>query len=308
MITAPIFNFTKDLHERFCSHVAQKNYSQNYVAKELGYASATVSLYKNKTYAGDIEKLEIRISRWLDDEKRREEMLIIPRLRITSVKNIQIAIDAAKNRRNISVITGDAGTGKSVGAQVYVENSSQALYVEVGPLRNRKSLLRDIAKKLDLEPKGSSDLIIEMLVDRLRDSGKVIIIDEADRLDFEKLDMLRRISDMTKCGLVLIAVTKFEGELIHKNADYGQLSSRVGVCLRLNEIKEEYLTNDMKDILDATGIDYETDALKTLRIKCRNSLRKFCDTLISCHDLMQKYQTKKLTGDIVDDAISMRLK
>lgn len=295
------------LHEEFFSHITMKGYSQNYAAREIGYSSSFITAYKKKEFIGDIIKFEDRIRQWLADERRRAEMLSIPMLFLTSVKNIQIAIDAAKNRRNISVITGDAGIGKSWGAKYYAENSAQAVYVEIGPLRSRKSLLRNIAHRLNLEPKGSADMIIEMLIDRLRDSGKVIIIDEADRLDYEKLDMLRRISDMTRCGLVLIAVTKFEGELIQKQADYGQLSSRVGLNLRLNEMKEDNIITDTKTIMDAVNIKYDDEAFKTLRTACKTSLRKLCDTLISCHALMQEHSIDTLSADIVADAIDMGL-
>lgn len=302
-----VIKVNQSLHEEFFAHIQIRGYSQNFVATQLGYTGATISGYKNKSYTGDIEKLEAQIKRWLEDERRRDEMLAIPILRLTTVTNIQIAIDAAKNRRNISIITGDAGIGKSEGVKFYANNSSQALYVEVGPLRSRKSLLREIAKKIDIMPKGSADMIIEMIVDKMKDTGKVLIIDEADRLDFEKLDMLRRISDLTRCGLVLVAVPKFEGEISNKIADYGQLSSRVGLCLRLNEIKDDNLVTNIKLILDATKFNYDNDAFSLLLKKCNKSLRKLCDTLISCYELMRKYNVEILSGEIVTDALSMKL-
>ena len=297
------------LHEEFFNHLTKKGYSQNYVAIQLGFSGATISFYKSKSYEGDVEKLEHQIKRWLEEEKRKEEMLNIPIIiHLSTIKQVYRAIDNAKDRKNISVVTGDAGCGKTEAARHYVNYSSQAILVEVGPIVTRKSLLNELARCMDLETKGSLDMIVLNIVEKLKDTGKVIIIDEADRLDYGKLDILRRISDQARCGLVLIAISKFKYELENKHNDYDQLSSRCGPAFNLNEIIGSVdINKDITSILKHTKLDYDSEVITTLYNKCGGSLRKICDVLMTAYELMTRYKEIKLTSNLILSAFNVKL-
>jgi len=294
--------------EKFFSYIKQKGYSQNFVALQLGVSSPMISAYKQGNYTGDIEKLEKQIVRWLADEERRNKRLTIPILQLNIVDNVRTAINEAVDNRNISVIVGDAGSGKTEAVRYYAAYSNAAVVVEVGPITSQRSLIREIAKQLNIAVSGPPDKMIEIISDELRGAGKVLVVDEADRLDYIKLDMLRRISDSAMCGLVLVGITKFGSQLLNQTADFDQIVSRVGIFLNVNEYRnEENTKGDLKMILDAIKIEYDEVVFDELYKKCK-SIRKLCNTLVTSYEDMKRNNEKKLTLDAVNNALSLKLK
>jgi len=70
---------------------------------------------------------------------------------------------------------------------------------------------------------------------RLRDSGRLIVVDEAENLPLRALEIVRRLHDETGCGLVLSGMPRLVANLRGKHGELVQLYSRVSVALNLGE-------------------------------------------------------------------------
>ncbi|MDR2807958.1 MAG: hypothetical protein LBB43_03010 [Spirochaetaceae bacterium] len=80
--------------------------------------------------------LEDKIRSFLKREERRVEV------ETTTVENIRKAVEMAHDNKDISVITGDAGTGKTTAIKQYVQESHAALALYGKICRRYKSLPR----------------------------------------------------------------------------------------------------------------------------------------------------------------------
>lgn len=89
------------------------------------------------------------------------------------------------------------------------------------------------------------------VIQKIRSSGRLIIIDEAENLPYKALELIRRIHDKTEVGVLLIGMPALVENLRGNKNQYQQLYSRVGVSKKL----EELTLSDVDSILQATSHD-----------------------------------------------------
>jgi DNA transposition AAA+ family ATPase len=66
------------------------------------------------------------------------------------------------------------------------------------------------------------------VVDRLKNSGRLLLIDEAEHLPYRALELLRRVYDKAGVGILLVGMPRLIFNLRGKRGEYAQLYSRVG--------------------------------------------------------------------------------
>jgi DNA transposition AAA+ family ATPase len=106
---------------------------------------------------------------------------------------------------------------------------------------------RDVFSELHRKCGGSGALSLgkmkDDIIDRLRDSGRVIMVDEAEFLPIRAIDLLRRVYDRAGVGVLFVGLPRlFEG-LIRKKGDYAYILSRIGIktvigALSLTDVSE----------------------------------------------------------------------
>ncbi|MEB3460510.1 transcriptional regulator, partial [Pasteurella multocida] len=89
----------------------------------------------------------------------------------------------------------------------------------------------------------------------------LIIVDEAELLSTKSLEYIRRIHDLTKCGVVLAGMPRLIVNLKGKYGELAQLYSRVGVCCDLGNA----LTSEDVALLAEKGLG--TDEFNELLFK-----------------------------------------
>jgi DNA transposition AAA+ family ATPase len=82
-------------------------------------------------------------------------------------------------------------------------------------------------------------VVISRIVEALRERDSVLIVDEADYLSDACLELLRRvINDKARTGVVLVGLPRLEYKLRNLRNDHEQLTSRVGVFVKLEKMKK----------------------------------------------------------------------
>lgn len=103
-------DMNEELYEKFFALVGSpdegKRISQAKAAQALGYSSAVVSAYKNRTYNGNIKAFEDAVKAWLKREARRIERLQIPISETAVLNSITKALSIAQDEADIAVIVG----------------------------------------------------------------------------------------------------------------------------------------------------------------------------------------------------------
>lgn len=208
--------------------------SQADVAKQLAVSGGTLSQWLQAKYPGDSEGITSKVRALLAVEAERAEApraldFVPTRLAL----DLMEACRFAHVHRDIAVIYGDAGAGKTVALKRYrSEHVGSAVYVRCDPsFRSPQATLHALAQALGREPHwGGLRQAIAKLVDQLEGSGRLLMFDEANFLSLRSIEVLRTIHDMAEVGLVLCGnfevYTQMHGE---GRAAFAQLFSRVGI-------------------------------------------------------------------------------
>lgn len=215
----------------------RKGYSQTQVARSIGKSNAVVSTYLKGNYAGDVGKVDELVQSFINRETERDRTVrIVPRYitTLTSRKGLEV-IRMAHLDGEINVIYGDAGLGKTMILREYATQHKDALLIEADPGYTARVVLEELCSRLGLSKRGNMHELSEACIDALRDSGRLLMVDEAENLPYRALETLRRIHDKAGIGIVLAGMPRLIINLKGKRGEYKQLYSRVGLALCLGD-------------------------------------------------------------------------
>jgi hypothetical protein len=173
--------------------------------------------------------------------------------------------------KGIVVIDGDAGIGKTkAAAKFYRDNPNTTVYVKASPsTSSTRSLLKMIAKALAIPDNMRTEDLSAAIQEKLRQTDKVIIIDEAQNLKFLALEEIRGWVDediMTGkpgIGIVLIGNVEVYNKMLGKQeAIFAQQFNRTRLHSRYRT--QDITKNDVElffPALKEKGMKKEIDYL-----------------------------------------------
>ena len=129
--------------------------SQSKAAQALGYSSAVVSAYKSRTYQGNVKAFEKAVEDWLRREARRVAKIDVPTAETATLDSIRKAVTMTQDDRDIAVIVGDSGTGKTTALRAYAAENHGVIVIEVDASFTKNVLVTEIAGALGVETKGN---------------------------------------------------------------------------------------------------------------------------------------------------------
>lgn len=228
-----------------------KNYSLAFVATATGIAKSSISMWLNGNYKGDNAKLTDKINNFIQREQERSGNDELPIVDISIVKYISEIGRLCHTKGKIGVCVGRAGLGKTVAVKEYTKNALDAILIESDSGYTAKSLLKEIHRRLALSGKGSVYDLMGEVVNKLNQSGRLLIIDEAENLPYRALEITRRIHDKTGVGVLLVGRNILFENLRGFNNQYDQLYSRV----KYHKLLDRLLIQDVVKILESAGQD-----------------------------------------------------
>ncbi len=304
MAKETLYPIDEKFRDELLAFLKARNITQAAVARGINVSNSQVNGYLNRSYLGDIGSCERKLRTWLAAQKRKLDKLNIPFVETTTATDIWKAIERAQDNEDISIVVGDAGTGKTAAAVQYAERSNQAVVVEMGAICNRKSVVEQVARAMDISISGSSSDLMNEIIERLRDTGRCLVIDEADRLNYSTLDSLRRISDLAHCGLVLIGVTEFASKLKNKVRDFNQIASRVGTLL----VVKALTADDAHKLLDSAGQQYKEEAFNRLYKASQGSMRAYLKYVRNVCFVLKENNLGTIDTDVVEAALAVSMR
>jgi DNA transposition AAA+ family ATPase len=299
----------EELYNRFFEVVGSpeegKRISQSKAAQAIGYSSGVVSAYKSMTYNGNIKALEERIEAWLKREARRVSRIDVPTVETSVIAQMRKAIALAHDEADIAVIVGEAGTGKTTAIRRYEAESHSAFVVEVDPAFSKTVLIAEIARAIGVDSKGNSTVVISRIVEALRERDSVLIIDEADYLSDACLELLRRvINDKAETGVVLVGLPRLEYKLRNLRNDHEQLTSRVGVFLKLDKMKKA----DAAKILSNVWQSLTTETVDAFVKMAAGSVRSLVKLMGRVHQTLALSNIEQPDSEVISAAGELLMK
>lgn len=251
-----------------------KGWSQAQAARGIGVSTAVINQFLQNKYNGDVNAVEEKVRQFISREQERDKSRRIKPVYVDTLmaRKGRDVIRMAHMDSDINVIYGDAGMGKTMIIRQYAKENLNAVLIEADPGYTARVVLEELCNKLGLSKRGNMHELSESIIQNLRDSGRIILVDEAENLPYRALETLRRIHDKSGVGIVLAGMPRLILNLKGKRGEYKQLYSRVGFALRMGEsLPEDDITNMITTMLPEAS---EPEVLSALYKACKGNARR----------------------------------
>lgn len=230
---------TTNFRDELKLFISKTGLSSARVAKAMGYSQSTLSQYFSESYKGDIEKLELAIESYLlrENEKAGNRFKQITFAETTIARTIFRTARTCHLNSVMGMVYGSSGLGKTTGAVQYASQYKDCIYI----LANKSYTPKVLFKKLHLicgfDGKGYINEMFDDVVERLKDSGRLLIIDQAEYLNNTALHLIRTLFDESKVGILLMGLDELFYNVRGQRGEFAQLYTRITVPVKLREWK-----------------------------------------------------------------------
>lgn len=229
-----------DIKRLLSEHIAQGN-AQTAVARAMNISGATLSAWLNGKYNGNNERIEELVETYLGKVTNKTIEISSYKKDFDFVKTsvfdmIERGVKLALSRGELRVIVGDSGVGKTMALKAIKAADETIILTEVYRGIRKNRFLAKLCKAADLNAKGSFDDTFELLCEKLRGTGRLIMVDEAEHLPLDALDALRRLNDFTGCGVVMVGLPIFYERLRSYQNDYSYIYNRTTIPMKLDRL------------------------------------------------------------------------
>ena len=242
--------------QKINEYMAGAGENQSSVAKKIGVSPSALSQYLAGKYPTPMA-IEPKIKEFfamLEMKGSTSLMASRPEFKPTSISDTVInTIAYCHVQRAMGAIYGDAGIGKTMSVNKYEEDHTEAIVISAAfALSKPMSFLKALARKLRTpEVRRQDDLYID-LVDKLRGSEKILIIDEAQHLPHSTLEIIRGLHDDAEVPVVLVGNQEVYSKLVGRGeAAFAQLFSRIAI--RKNMLTGMIKLTDVERIFTGLG-------------------------------------------------------
>lgn len=219
----------------------------------------------------------------------------------------------------MGVITGDAGVGKTIALQTYVQSLTPRAYsgfpacisLKVHPRSTAKALGKTLLALLkdklmhynvyDME-KSSVDAI-------RRNDLDLILVDEGDWLNVECFEFLRHIFDRTGCPIVIVGLPRIMSVILR----HEKFESRVGLQMEFLPLTQEEVLTTVLPALTLPYWQYHIDESADREMgtllwqRVCPSLRKLRVVLQYASQIAATRQAKRITSEILVETFRLTL-
>lgn len=226
-------------------------------ARQSGIAVSTFSSWLSRSYTGDNLRVAEQVRTWLDNREaaaraRAAAPLALGFVATRSAEAFNAVLEHAQYMPDLVVIAGGAGVGKTTACERYAAEHRNCWLLTAAPsLASAHAMLEYACETIGVRENAPARRA-RALAARLRGTGGVLIVDEAQHLRTATFDELRSLHDRSGVGMAFVG-----NESIHmrmdgggRRSEFAQVFSRVG--MRVSRARP--LARDVEAILDAAGV------------------------------------------------------
>ena len=211
------------------AHITSTGMSQKQVGTQLGYSAAAVNQYLKGTYKGDTAGIDKAVIELANRQQSKSTDLSSDFIETPMAARTMQSCMFAHAMNDMQLIVGEAGLGKTMALKEYAARHSNVLMLEVDPTFSSKVLLAEISNMLGLSVGRNNNAMMTAVIEKLKGSDRLLIVDEAELLTLNSLEILRRIHDKAGIGIVLAGMPRLRANLRGARGQYKQIYSRIGM-------------------------------------------------------------------------------
>ncbi|WP_122050389.1 AAA family ATPase [Asaia bogorensis] len=250
-------NSPSDTAKKLKAYIDAEGLTLSQAALASGIAKSTLSAYLTGNYAGRMDNIDEKAEQYLESQRTQTRMRkAMPKapnfIETPSALGFRTVFEYAQSGPDIGLITGNAGVGKTETAREYARTTSNVWMMTAdSSMRSPTAILRELTETLEANVRRGPRMMAS-LIQRVTGTGGLIIVDEAQNLTTESIDLLRTIYDRGQIGLVFMGNEPLKGRIegMGRQSSHAQIFSRVG--MRKNRPRPQ--SSDIYQILDAWGI------------------------------------------------------
>jgi len=265
--------------------------TQASIARQTGFAQSVISGFLGRRYNGDSAKVARQVEAVLGLAAQRAAIPAAPGFKMTAIaRAVMGLLDRCLVDCEFGIVTGDAGVGKTMALAHFVQLQPTSLLFRA---RKSDSSAQDMLRRLGpaagiQTPKGRSGAL-DALIGGLSGTGRLLIIDEGQRISDDGLECLRDLHDEARVGIVLAGNATVQERVYGTGtAAFSQHYSRLGARL---ELSPQMITGEDVDLLvgELPGDGSEQAAARATLLKFARSrgggLRTMMKTYTLAHCL-----------------------
>lgn len=258
--------FNDDLKtvEMLKAHIAETGITQKQLARKLDVSDTVLSLFLANSYTGDNKKIVEKAKQYLHIGAVRKALTPNPDYceSLLNTQRITECLQMAHASNEILLLYGPAGCGKTTALKHYAENNNGVTYIEADATTGTpRAILLTLLESIGGQPIGSTTQVIKSILNTLRETNRLIIIDEAQHLTERSFDTIRAINDKIGIGIVYSGNPSILKQMYgRKEQEFDQLYSRIGLHC---ELANKYSLDDIRNIF--SGLDVSEECIKYLK-------------------------------------------
>lgn len=284
-------------------------WNRTMLARAAVVPSSTFHLVINGTYSASPTKhLKKAIEVIQREAERNEQGVHLNRFVETSVWSVVLAAcKRAHVYRGFAVVSAYVGTGKTTAVKRYVETHPSAVLLEATPNMTAAIMLTELAEltgaivhKASKWTDGTQADKMRAIINTLKGTDRLLILDEAETVTPQCLEVIRRVSDKAEVGVVLSGTQRLKPLVKDPLGRFGQVSSRTifwpAVIQSITPDDAAALT---RSALAGDDVELTDEILDAFWQMCDGSARVLCKGLIpGVRDYALK-QGVTLTPDVI---------
>lgn len=243
----------------------------------------------------------------------------------TSVKRFHASMHFMMQSREetgyatMGVITGDAGVGKTIAIQTYLQSLVPRAYsgfpacvsIKVSPRATAKALVKALLTTLNGEKAGYNVYDLEIVASEAirRADLDLILVDEGDWLNVESFELLRHIFDRTGCPIVIVGLPR----IMRVITRHEKFVSRVGLHMEFLPLTQDEVLTTVLPALTLPYWQYHVDnpadrEMGTLLWqRVCPSFRKLRVVLQYASQIARARQAERITSAILTETLHLTL-
>jgi len=282
--------------------------TQKKLSRSSGVHFTTLNTILKGTYPSPpgkhLDKLIDTISRSND---RDQEVMITPIVETSVYRAVNAACVRAHKYRNFGVVSAFVGTGKTTALKHYANTHANVYLVEADPDMNASVLVTTLVEitnavvhKTNKYGTGTKPEKMRAIINTLKGTDSLLIIDEAETVTTQTLEYVRRISDKAEIGVVLAGTQKLKPLIKDPQGRFGQISSRVSFWPAvIKGITEKDANQITQAAMIQDGVELTENVLDAFWQMSDGSARVLANSLIPGVRDYGLRRSKELTPDLI---------
>ena len=239
-----------DLRERAREYMKARHLGKQQMAELINVRCYALSKYLDQLPGCSKESVEAALRAYFLKLERAEARARRPEFLPTVTANLILEmLGEAHARRALALLYGPPGIGKTFAIEEFIDRMEkqddpqkpEVLFVTAHSASTPKSLMAALCLRAGIPHQGTAPTLAEGLVRKLETGHYLIIVDEANHLDIEAMELLRYVYDMGHLGVVLVGTLRLYEIFTDGSRPAGELEqlwSRVGICELLPGLME----------------------------------------------------------------------